>query len=71
MCLPPEDVTGYVHQFPFLALLLFLTGLFPFVHVHPGFLVPRKEHQRNVQRTTVTHFQGFYHRLRGFFVFLY
>ena len=70
-CLPPEDVTCDIHQFPFLALLLFLTGLLALVHVHPRFLVPCKEHQRNVQRASVPYFQGFHDRLGGFFVFLY
>ena len=69
-CLPPEDVTCDIHQFPFLALLLFLTWFLALVHVHPGFLVPSKEHQRHVQRASVPYFQGFYHRLGRFFVFL-
>ena len=60
-----------IHQFPFLAFLLFLTGLLALVHVHPGFLVPCKEHQRHVQRASVPYFQGFHHRLGGFIVFLY
>ena len=71
MCLSSEDVTGNAHQLLFLAFLLFFTGLFPFIHVHPCFLVPCKEHQGYVQRATVTHFQGFHHRQGGVIVFLY
>ncbi len=56
MCLSPEDVTGYVHQFPFITLLLFFEVLLPHVHMHPGFLVMRKKHQRNVKRASDPYF---------------
>ncbi len=59
MFLPAEHVTGNPDQFLFLALLFFLTGLFTPVKVHPGCLVPRKEHQGNIQRAAVPYFQAF------------
>ena len=70
MCLLAENITGNAHQFPFLAFLLFFTGFLAPVGVHSGFLVPSEQHQRHVQRASVSHFQGFHYRLRGFFVLL-
>ena len=70
VCLLAENITGYAHQFPFLAFLLFFTWFLAPVGVHSGFLVPSEQHQRHVQRASVSHFQGFHYRLRGFFVLL-
>lgn len=37
-----RNITGNAYQFLFLAFLFFLSWLFPFIKVHPGYLVPCK-----------------------------
>ena len=63
MCLPSKNITGNAYQFLFLAFLFFPLVAFLLYKCASRLLCPKQKASKERPKTTVTDFQGFYHRL--------